>query len=145
MTRNSDYLFFEKVFMATSKTPLKQYDAVAITTRNYVFVIPKRSTGIYLVATTITTHSFFINDTIENGCARLISAAKSVMDLEQTLISLLENDPKYVHNLHDGLTIKINKWFNTFNFRLLRSRLEWTAIVIKGKENGKFLRDFYGV
>lgn len=139
----SEILFFNDVKMMSSENPLKQYDGVFIATKNYTFIIPKKSMGIYYFVTTFKNHSYFLNNSVEEGCAKLIEEASSVEALEQTLIELLEGDSKYVHKLEEKAWFKLNKFFSTYNFRFGKTKINWSACVIKGKDKGNALKSFY--
>lgn len=114
-----------------------------IGTKNYVFVIPKLTTGIYYLVHTFKTHAYFSNNNVPDGCAKLLSEYKSIEELEQGFIHLLENDPTYVQSLAEKSTVKLSKLFRTFTFTVAESRFNHVSVVIKGKENGELIRSFY--
>jgi hypothetical protein len=143
MQHGNDLLFHRDIKMMSSDSPLKQYDGVFIGTKNYVFIIPKKSVGFYYLMTTFKTHAYFSDHSVEDGCAKLIEESPSVEALENTFIELLEDDKKYVHKLSDKAWFKLNKFFSTFNFRFGRTKLNWSACVIKGKDKGAELKAFY--
>ncbi|MCA6361725.1 MAG: hypothetical protein IM638_01690 [Bacteroidetes bacterium] len=143
MQQGQDYLFFPNIFTMSSISPLKQVQGVMIGTPNFVFLIPQQSTGIYLFVTTFKTHHYFANSNVADGCAKLLSEMKSVQELEQTFINLLENDAKYVHKLDDKEWFKLNKWFKTYNFRFGKGKLSWSAFVVKGHDAGQAIKSFY--
>ncbi len=143
MQQGIDILFFNDIKMMSSESPLKQYDGVFIGTKNYVFIIPKKTVGFYYLVTTFKSHAYFVDHSVEDGCAKLIAEAESVEALENTFIALLEDDSKYVHKLSDKLWVKLNKFFSTFNFRFGKTKLNWSACVIKGKDKGNSLKGFY--
>lgn len=129
--------------MMSSESPLKQYDGVFIGTKNYVFIIPKKSVGFYYFVTTFKSHAYFKDYSVEEGCSKLISEINTVEELENTFVELLENDSKYVHLLSEKAWVKLNKFFSTFNFRFGKSKMNWSATVIKGKDKGNELKAFY--
>jgi hypothetical protein len=143
MENGKDYLYFPNIFMMSSIAPLKQLQGVMIGTPNFVFLIPQQSTSNYLFVTTFKTHQYFANSNVAEGCAKLISEMKSVQELEQTFINLLEDDEKYVHKLSDKEWFKLNKWFKTYNFRFGKGKLNWSAFVVKGHDAGKSIKAFY--
>lgn len=145
MKNGIDYLFFDDVKMLTSKSALKQYEAVMLATKNYVFVIPKQTVGFYMILQTFTNHRYFANSSVVEGCQKLISEASSLSELEQTFIELLENDDKLVSKLSEIKQLKLNKWFSTFNFRMIRGNLGYTAVVVKGKEKGNLIKSFFSL
>jgi hypothetical protein len=137
MENGKDYLYFPNIFMMSSIAPLKQLQGVMIGTPNFVFLIPQQSTSNYLFVTTFKTHQYFANSNVAEGCAKLISEMKSVQELEQTFINLLEDDEKYVHKLSD------KEWFKTYNFRFGKGKLNWSGFVVKGHDAGKSIKAFY--
>lgn len=143
MQHGTDLLFYGDIKMMSSQSPLKQYDGVFIGTKNYVFIIPKKTVGFYYLVTTFKTHAYFVDHSVEDGCAKLIAEATSIEALENTLIELLEDDSKYVHKLSDMLWVKLNKFFSTFNFRFGKTKMNWSACVIKGKDKGNELKAYY--
>jgi hypothetical protein len=143
MQQGTEILFFNDIKMMSSESPLKQYDGVFIGTKNYVFIIPKKTVGFYYLVTTFKSHAYFIDHSVEEGCAKLIAEAESVEALENMFIALLEDDSKYVHKLSDKLWVKLNKFFSTFNFRFGKTKMNWSACIIKGKEKGNALKAFY--
>ncbi|MGL5888806.1 MAG: hypothetical protein ACRC3B_02910 [Bacteroidia bacterium] len=143
MENGKNYLYFSNVNVMSSIAPLTHVQGVMIGTPNFVFLIPQKSTGSYLLVTTFTTHQYFAGSNVAEGCARLISEMKSVDELEKTFINLLENDAKYVHKLSDKEWFKLNKFFRTYNFRFGKGKLNWSAFVVKGHDAGKSIKAFY--
>jgi hypothetical protein len=143
MENGKDYLYFPNINVMSSAAPLSQVQGVMIGTPNFVFLIPQKSTGIYLFVTTFKTHQYFANSNVAEGCAKLISEMKSVDELEKAFINLLEDDAKYVHKLNDKEWFKLNKWFKTYNFRFGKGKLNWSAFVVKGHDAGKSIKAFY--
>ena len=88
-------------------------------------------------------HQYFADSSVDDGCSKLIAEATSVENLENTFIELLENDSKNVHKIADKSWFKLNKFFSTFNFRFGSSKLNYSACLIKGKDNGNELKAFY--
>ena len=143
MQQGIDYLFYKDIKMMSSQSPLKQIDGVFIGTKNYVFIIPKKSTGFYYLVTTFKSHQYFADSSIDDGCTKLIAEATSVENLENTFIQLLENDSKNVHKIAHKSWFQLNKVFSTLNFRFGSSKLNYSACIIKGKDNGNELKTFY--
>lgn len=144
MINESDYFFYNDVKMMSSKS-FKQFDAVALGTKNNLFIIPKKSVGIYPFVMTIKHHRYFQNESVESGVLKLIQDASSIEQLEETFTELLENDEKYVHYIPGKTWKKLNKWFKTYNFRVGNSKMNWLACVVKGHEKGAQLKEFYNV
>ncbi|MGL4597011.1 MAG: hypothetical protein ACRCYO_05760 [Bacteroidia bacterium] len=141
---DSEFLFFDSVKMMTSKS-LKQFDAVMIATKEYVFLIPTQSVLILPIVQTFTTHRYFVNGSVSEGCLKLIADAANPNELEQTLMGLLEGDEKFIHKLSNLDAIKVNRWFSTFNFRLLKGKMGYTAILVKGKEKADVLKTLLNI
>lgn len=143
MENGIDYLYNGKILMMSSAQPLKQHEGVMIGTKNYVFLIPQKTTGFYYLVTTFKTHQYFVNNTVDEGCRKLISEMKSSDELENAFINLLEDDSKYVHKLADKGWFKLNKFFKTYNFRMGKGKLDWAAFVVKGHDSGALIKSFY--
>lgn len=141
---NSDYVYYPKNLMLNSKNTLKHVEVCIVSTHNYVFIIPKKSTGLYLVMTKITTHQFFDGVSTEEGLERLIADTTSVKELEKSMIELLDNDPQYVHLLADKSLVKFSSFLGNHSVRMVLDRWNWTGVTIKGKGNGKKFRAFHG-
>ena len=54
-----DYVFYPSGGMMSSKQPMKQVDACVVSTKNYVFFVPKKSVGFFVVLNTIKSFQVF--------------------------------------------------------------------------------------
>jgi hypothetical protein len=85
---------------------MKNVDVCLVSTKDYVFYVPKKSVGMFVVLNTITTHQFFEGVSIEEGVRKIIDDSESVEGLEKSMIALLEDDEKYVHKIADKSSFK---------------------------------------
>jgi hypothetical protein len=67
--------------MMTSRSPLKKVDVCLVGTRNYLFAVPMKTVGMYVMLTTFKTHQFFQDVSIPEGVQRVIQNAQSVEEL----------------------------------------------------------------
>ena len=88
MTHNQDYVYYDSGLMLNSKQPMKQIDVCLVSTKDYVFYIPKKSVGMFLVLNTIKTHQYFDGVSIEEGVKKIISESATLQDLEKSLIAI---------------------------------------------------------
>ncbi|MGB0915574.1 MAG: hypothetical protein ACPGVI_05845, partial [Crocinitomicaceae bacterium] len=91
LTHNQDYVYYESGLMMNSKQPMKNVDVCLVSTKDYVFYIPKKTVGMFVVLNTIKTHKFFDGVSIEQGVKNLIDQADSVQALESSLTAACEN------------------------------------------------------
>ena len=138
-----DYAFCEKATVLNSRQPLKHIKVCVVSTKNFVFYLPKQTMGIYAVVQTFKTHSLFNGVSVEEGAKSLIGKAESVDELEKSFIALLENNNLYVHRFSDYKTVKFSGFFGQQTLRLAKERTKWSSVTIKGKD-GKAFRNFLG-
>lgn len=144
MTENQDYVFYPKGMLMSSKQPMKQAEAVVVGTQNYLFFVPTRTVGMFLVVNTIKTHQYFAGVSIEDGVRRLIQEASSPDELERSLIALLEDDEKYVHKISEKNSFKFRGFLGKHTLRMSTGGTNWTSIMAQGKGNSKLMRSYYG-
>lgn len=144
LTEKEDYVYYESGLMMNSKQPMKNVDVCLVSTKDYVFYIPKKSVGMFLVLNTIKTHQYFEGLSIEEGVKNLISKADSVEELEKSLIALLEDDEKYVHKIADKKSFKFKGFLGNHTVRMSTGGTNWSSVMAKGKGNSKEFRAFHG-
>ena len=127
----------------SSKQPMKNVDVCVVSTHDYVFFVPKKSTGMFLVLNTITTHQYFQDCSVEDGVGKLVQEAESKDSLEKSLIALLEDDEKYVHKLADKKKFKFNGFLGKHTLRMSEGGTNWASIMPKGKGVSKEFRAFH--
>ena len=143
MTQNQDYTYFESGFMMNSKQPMKQVDVCLVSTKDYVFYVPKKSVGMFLVVNTIKTHQYFDGVSIEEGVRKIIDNSETPQDLEKSLIALLEDDPKYVHQISEKKSFKIKGFLGKHTLRMSTGGANWSSVMPKGKGLSKVFRAFH--
>lgn len=144
MTQNQDYAFYESGMMMSSKQPMKQVDVVTVGTKNYVFFVPTKTVGLFLVLNTIKTHQFFAGVSIEDGVKKLIAESAAPEDLEKSMIALLEDDEKYVFDLNEQKSFKFRGFLGKHTLRMSKGGANWASVMVKGKGKSKEFRAFYG-
>jgi len=144
ITANQDYVFYENGLMMSSKQPGKRADACTVSTKNYVFLIPKKTTGSFILFDIIKTHALFEGVTIEEGLKNIIEKSETANDLEKSLIALLQNDEKYVHQINTYKKFKFSKFLGQQTLLMKNALTNHTSIVIKAKKGGNDFRAFHG-
>ena len=144
MTQNQDYVYYDSGLMLNSKQPMKQVDVCLVSTKDYVFYIPKKSVGMFLIVNTIKTHQYFDGVSIEEGVKKLIANSSTPQELENSLIALLENDEKYVHKISDKKTFKFKGFLGKHTLRMSTGGANWSSVMAKGKGLSKEFRAFHG-
>ena len=144
LTENQDYVVYDSGLMMNSKQPMQNVDVCLVSTKDYVFYIPKKSVGMFVVLNTIKTHQFFEGLTIEQGVRNLISKSESVADLEKSLTALLEDDEKYVHKIADKKSFKFRGFLGKHTLRMSTGGTNWSSVMANGKGLSKAFRTFHG-
>lgn len=144
LTHNQDYVYYESGLMMNSKQPMKNVDVCLVSTKDYVFYIPKKTVGMFVVLNTIKTHKFFDGVSIEQGVKSLIDQADSVQALESSLTALLEDDEKYVHKIADKKSFKFRGFLGKHTVRMSTGGTNWSSVMANGKGNSKEFRTFHG-
>lgn len=142
MENNGEILLIEEAMAMNSKMPLKQIYSCILCTKDYFFIFPTKSVGMYVVFTSTKSHSHFEGLSIHEGLRKTIKEATDVASLENDLKELLENDEKYIHKLADATKLKISGFLGkkTLMFRKGKS---WVSFSPKSKAGGKDLAAFY--
>ncbi len=143
--KNTDYVLCEKASFISSKAPTSIASGICVGTKNYAFFVPTQTVGFFPLLQTFKNHRFFEGVSVEDGTKGMINNCGSVDELEQSFIELLENNPKYVHQISSYSKFVISGLFIKNNMRLIRSRFDHNACVLKPKEVAKEFRDFYGM
>jgi methyl coenzyme M reductase beta subunit len=144
LTHNQDYVYYESGLMMNSKQPMKNVDVCVVSTKDYVFYVPKKSVGMFVIVNTITTHQYFDGVSIEQGVQTVIKNAESVADLEKSMIALLEDDEKYVHKIADKKSFKFKGFLGKHTLRMSTGGANWSSVMANGKGNSKEFRAFHG-
>jgi hypothetical protein len=144
LQEKTDYVFYESGLMLNSKQPMKNVDVCLVSTKNYVFYVPKKTVGLFFVLNTIKTHQYFDGVTIEQGVRKLIDNSETIEGLEKSMIALLEDDEKLVHKIDEKKSFKIRGFFGKHTLRMSTGGTNWSSVTINGKGNGKEFRTFHG-
>jgi hypothetical protein len=144
LTEKQDYVYYESGMMMNSKQPMKNVDVCLVSTKDYVFYVPKKSVGMFLVLNTITTHQYFDGVSIEEGVRKVVDNSESVQDLESSMIALLEDDEKYVHKIADKKSFKFKGFLGKHTVRMSTGGANWSSVMANGKGNSKEFREFHG-
>ncbi len=144
MVQNQDYVVYDSGFVMNSKQPMKQVDVCVVGTKNYIFYVPKKTVGLYYLLNTIKTHQFFEGVSIEDGVKKLISQSATPEDLEKSMIALLEDDEKYVHEIKLQKSFKFRGFLGKHTLRMSLGGTNWSSVSPSGKGKSKEMRSFYG-
>lgn len=144
LTENQDYVYYESGLMMNSKQPMKNIDVCLVSTKDYVFYVPKKSVGMFVVLNTIKTHQYFDGVNIEEGVRNLIDKAETLEDLEKSMIALLEDDEKYVHEIADKKTFKFKGFLGKHTLRMSTGGANWSSVMANGKGKSKEFRAYHG-
>lgn len=140
---SKDLFFCDNAMLITSKTPLQRLDVCIVATRNYVFAVPMKSIGMYVIVNTIKTHQFFQGTTIPEGVKGLIANSNSIGELENSLKALLEDNPLYMYPVNGNSSFKFRGFLGKHTLRIGIDKLRWASFgPIKSAESKRF-RAFY--
>lgn len=139
-----DYVYYESGLMLNSKQPMKNIDVCLVSTTDYIFYVPKKTVGTFVVLNTIKTHQFFDGVSVEQGVRNIVDHAESIEHLERSMIALLEDDEKYVHKIEDKKSFKFKGFLGKHTLRMSTGGTNWSSIMAKGKGNSKEFREFHG-
>ena len=144
LTENQDYVCYDSGLMLSSKQPLKNTDVCLVSTKDYVFYVPKKSVGMFVVLNTIKTHQFFEGVSIEQGVRNVIDKSESSEELEKSMIALLEDDEKYVHKIADKKSFKFQGFLGKHTLKMSTGGANRSSVLANGKGNSKLFRAFHG-
>ena len=144
LTEKQDYVVYDSGMMMNSKQPMQNVDVCLVSTKDYVFYVPKKTVGMFVVLNTVKTHQLFEGVSIEQGVKNLIAKADSVQDLEKSMIALLEDDDKLVHKIADKKSFKFRGFFGKHTLRMSTGGANWSSVMANGKGNSKEFRAFHG-
>lgn len=144
LVENQDYVFYEKGTMLNSKQPMKNVTVVVVSTKNYVFYVPLKTVGNFVVFNTIKTHQYFDGVSIPEGVKKIIDNSETVEELEKSMIALLEDDEKHVHKIADKTSFKFKGFLGRHTLRMTVGKRKWSSIYANGKKNSKAFRTFHG-
>jgi hypothetical protein len=139
---HSDRLLIEEALGMNSKMPMKQIYSCVLCTKDYFFIVPTKTVGMFVIFDTIKNHSFFEGLSIQEGLKKMTQETESVSDLQDKMKELLNNDDKYIFDLNEAKSVKIKGFLGkkTLTYRLPRS---WASFSPKSKAEGKALAEFY--
>lgn len=137
-----DRLLIDDALAMNSKMPMKQIYSCIVCTKDYFFVVPTKTIGMFVIFDTIKNHAFFEGLSIPDGLKKMMSEIQSVTELEDKLKELLNNDEKYIYQLSEAKSLNIKSFLGkkTFMYRMPRS---WSSFSPKKKAAGKELVAFY--
>ncbi|MES2587818.1 MAG: hypothetical protein V4622_02490 [Bacteroidota bacterium] len=144
MIENQDYVMYDAGMVMNSKQPMKQVDVCVVGTKNYVFYVPKKTVGLYYLFNSIKTHQFFDGVSIEDGIKKLIAQSETAEDLEKSMIALVEDDEKCVHEIKLQKSFKFRGFLGKHTLRMSTGGLNWSSVSPMGKGKSKAMRTFYG-
>lgn len=141
---STELFFCDSAMMMTSKSPLQRLDVCIVATQNYVFAVPMKSVGMYLVLTTIKTHNLFQDVNIPEGVKRLITSANTIGDVENSMKNLLENNDLYIYPVQGNSSFKFRGFLGKHTLRIGIDRMRWASFGPSKGAVSKLFRKFYG-
>lgn len=145
LSNDSNQVFYTpNAMMITSQAPMQRVDVCLVGTPSYIFALPKKSVGFYVVMNTIKTHQLFLGSSMEEGVKELIERAADVQDLENSLSNLLEHDDKYVYRVHGNLSFKFRGFLGRHTLRIGINKMRWSSFGATPSSESKRFRTFYG-
>ena len=142
---NSTTTFFcDNAMLMTSRAPLQRLDVCLVATPNYIFTVPMKAVGMYLLVTTIKTHQFFQDVDIPTGVKRLIENSNSAEELETSMKALLEDNNLYVYPVQGNSSFKFRGFFGKQTLRIGIDKLRWASFSPNKSAESKRFRAFYG-
>lgn len=144
LIENQEYVFYDTGLMLNSKQPMQQVWVCLVSTKNYVFYVPKKTVGMFVVLNTIKTHQLFEGVSIEEGIQNIISQSLSIENLEDSMKGLLDNDDKYIHEIAKKKNFKFKSFLGKHTLRMSIGGREWSSVLARGKGKSKEFRHFHG-
>ena len=142
MENSNEVLLIEEALAMHSAMPMKQIHSAVICTKDYYFVIPTKSIGMFVIFNTIKDHSFFDGLSIPEGLRKTINEAENVSDLENKIKDLLENNDKYIFKLSEAKSVKIKSFLGKKTL-MYRKPKSWASFGPKKKPDNQALVAFY--
>lgn len=139
---NSEALIIEEAMAVNSKMPMKQIYSTVLCTKNYFFVVPTKTVGMFVIFDTIKNHKHFEGLTISEGIKKMMNESETVADLEEKMKDLLENNENYIYDLNEAKSTKIKGFLGKKTF-MYRKPKSWSSFSPKSKAEGKALAEFY--
>lgn len=127
----------------SSKAMMQTIEASIVSTKNYVFIVPQKTTGMFIIVDTIKRHNLFAGVSIPDGVQKIIASCKTVEELESSMRNLLEDKELYVYNISALTSFKFRGFLGKQTVRLATG-LSWTSISPANKAESKAFRAFHG-
>lgn len=141
---NLNAVFYENATAMNAKQPMQTATVCVVATKDYIFMVPQKTLGFFLVLNTITNHRLFEGVSIIEGVKKLIANSEDTNMLEQSFCELLDNDERYVHRLTDKTSFKFRGFLGKHTLRMAIGLTNWSSVSPNGKGNSKEFRQFYG-
>lgn len=138
----SEVLIIEDALAMNSRMPMKQIHSCVLCTKDYYFVVPTKTIGMFVIFDTIKNHAHFEGLTIPEGIRKMINESENVGELETKMSELLQNDDKYIFKLADAKSKKIKSFLGKKTY-MYRKPKSWASFGPKSKDEGKALVEFY--
>lgn len=139
---NSEVLIIEDAMAMNSKMPMKQIYSCVVCTKDYFFVVPTKTVGMFVIFDTIKNHSHFEGLTIQEGLKKMRNESESAEDYENKLKDLLDNNDNYIFKLDEAKSTKVKGFLGKKTF-MYRKPKSWSSFSPKSKAEGKALAEFY--
>ncbi|PCJ27921.1 MAG: hypothetical protein COA97_03030 [Flavobacteriales bacterium] len=145
LIEKQDYVVYDNGMMLNSKQPMQHIYVCLVSTKDYIFYIPKKTVGMFVVFNAAKIHQLFDGVTIEEGVKRLIGKAETVEELENSMINLLENDDKCIHKIADKKSFKFKSFLGKHTLRMSNGPLTWSSVMPVEKKDSKEFRLFHNL
>ena len=142
---NIDYVICTDAAFVDSKSPQKMGKGVCVSTKNYFFYLPLQTVGTYPLLQTFKNHQYFQGVSVLEGIQKLVDSAQSVEDLEDSLMAVLEENPRNVHHIPSYKTFNVGGLFAKNLFRVSQHRFNYYACLVKPKATAAEFRTFHGI
>lgn len=143
MEKNKDYAYYDLGLMMTSKSPMSRFDVCLVSTKDYVFFVPVKSVGFFVILNTIKTHKLFEGVSVQEGVQKLIAQQESVESLEKAMCALLEDNDKYIYHIPELKSFKFRGFFGKHTVRMSRGGANWATVMPYKKADSKEFRAFH--
>lgn len=140
---NQTYFHCDSSLVMTSRAMMQTINACIVSTKNYVFVIPQKTIGFFVVVNTIKTHHLFSGVSVEQGVKNLVAQCKTVEELENTFLNLLEGQDIYIYKISELTSFKFKGFLGKHTVRMGKG-WGWTSVTVNPKAASKAFRTFHG-
>lgn len=140
---NQNYFYCDQALVMTSKAMMQTINACIVSTKDYVFIVPQKTVGLFVVINTIKTHQLFSGTSVAQGTENLVKSCRNVEELENAMKNLLEEKEIYVYKVSELTSFKFRGFLGKHTVRMAKGA-SWTSISPSPKAASKAFRTFHG-